>query len=274
MRHKKIGYSIIIILFLTSLILAGIIFHNENQTLEIVFLDVGQGDAILIQRGSNQILIDGGANEQKELAALGKYIPFWDRTIEVMIATHPDQDHIGGLLGVMKNYEVCEVINNSAHSDSLVYASYLKMIEDKKIERLRGSEGMNIKLGDMLLAILYPGENLTDNPKDTNADSLVAKLTYRDNSFIFTGDFPTEEDAKIFSLGEDLSAKVLKVAHHGSKYATSEEFLDKVKPREAVISVGKNNRYGHPAPEVIEKLKARGILVKRTDEIGDIIYEL
>ncbi len=272
MAKRKPIYFLIFILSIISLILAGIILYEKSQKLKIVFLDVGQGDAILIEKGSNQILIDGGATEQRELAELGKYIPFWDRNIEIVMATHPDQDHIGGLLGVLKNYTVSEVIDNSAHSDSLVYASYQKIIEEKKIERLRGSEGMNIKLDDMLLAILYPGPDLVDNPKDTNADSLVAKLTYHKNSFLFTGDFPTEEDAKIFASGEDLSATVLKVAHHGSKYATSEEFLDKVKPREAVISVGKNNRYGHPAQEAIDRLKARGIIIKRTDELGDIAY--
>lgn len=273
MSHKKTIYSFVLILFVISLILAGIIFHTKNQKLRIVFLDVGQGDSILIEKGSNQILIDGGASSQKELEELGKYIPFWDRTIETVIATHPDQDHIGGLVGVLKSYTVYTEIDNAADGDSEAYKNYLQLIKDKKIERLRGQKGMELKLDDAVLSILYPGPGLVDNPKDTNADSLVAKLTYAGHKILLTGDFPTEEDAKIFAAKVDLSSDVLKVAHHGSKYATSDEFLDKVRPQEAIISVGKNNRYGHPAAEIIDRLKSRGIMIKRTDEMGDIKYD-
>ncbi|MFA7319322.1 MAG: ComEC/Rec2 family competence protein [Parcubacteria group bacterium] len=272
MKHKKYIYILIAGLLALSLILAAIIFSSRNQKLKVIFLDVGQGDAILIEKGTNQILIDGGASSQKELEELGKYIPFWDREIETVIVTHPDQDHIGGLIGVLKSYRVCSEVDNFADGDSEAYKNYLQLISDKKIERLRGEGGMNIKLDDATLSLLYPGTDLVNNSKDTNADSIVAKLTTGQNIFLFTGDFPTTQDARIFASGVDLSATVLKVAHHGSKYATSDEFLDRVKPREAIISVGANNRYGHPAPEVLDKLKARGILIKRTDQVGDIVY--
>ncbi len=273
MSKRKTVYGLIVFLFTISLVLAGIIFYAKNQKVKVVFLDVGQGDAILIEKGSNQILIDGGPSSQKELEELGKYIPFWDRTIEVVIATHPDQDHIGGLIGVLKSYRVGEEIDNSAAGDSEAYKNYLQLINDKKIDRLRGERGINIKLDEANLTILYPGEDLVNNPKDTNADSIVAKLVAGKNVFLFTGDFPIEEDTRIFASGMDLSANILKVAHHGSKYATSDEFLGKVNPREAIISVGANNRYGHPAQEVIDKLKSHGIVVKRTDQMGDIVYE-
>ncbi len=273
MKSRKIVYGFLGMLLVISLLLAGIILHLRNQKLKIVFLDVGQGDAVLIEKGSNQILIDGGPSSQKELEELGKYIPFWDRTIELVIATHPDQDHIGGLIGVLKNYKVCEEMDNAATGDSDAYKNYLQLIDEKKIDRLRGERGMNIKLAEANLAILYPGKNLVNNPKDTNADSIVAKMTSGQNSFLFTGDFPTEQDTKIFAAGVDLAATILKVAHHGSKYATSTEFLDRVRPQEAIISVGANNRYGHPAAEVVDKLKTRGILVKRTDQLGDIEYD-
>lgn len=273
MKHRKYSYILIAGLFALSLILAAIIFSSHNQKLKVIFLDVGQGDAILIEKGTNQILIDGGASSQKELEELGKYIPFWDREIEMVIATHPDQDHIGGLIGVLKSYRVRSEMDNFADGDSEVYRNYLQLISDKKINRLRGELGMNIKIDDAILAILYPRKDLVNNPKNTNADSIVAKLTSGSNSFLFTGDFPTEEDDKIFLSGANLSAQVLKVAHHGSKYATSDEFLDRVKPHEAIISVGKNNRYGHPAPEVLDRLEARGITIKRTDEMGDIEYD-
>ncbi|MDO9231286.1 MAG: ComEC/Rec2 family competence protein [bacterium] len=272
MFSKKYFYYILLFLLLISLILAGVIWHSQNQKLKIIFFDVGQGDAIMISLGQNQILIDGGPSGQKEMEKLGKYIPFWDRKIEIVIATHPDQDHIGGLIDVMKNYKIGKVIDNSAENDSQVYKNYLEIIENKKIERLKGKEGMNIKIKDANLAIIYPNSILVNKPKDTNADSIVAKLTYGQNSFLFTGDFPLEKESALFSDKFDLSSKVLKISHHGSKNATSAEFLNKVGPVDAIISSGKNNTYGHPASELLERLKAKKIKVLRTDEKGDIEY--
>jgi competence protein ComEC len=273
MSKRKIIYSSILFLFTLNIILLGIIFCSRNQKLKVIFLDVGQGDAILIEQGSNQILIDGGPDGQILLEKLGKYIPFWDRNIEVIIATHPDQDHIDGLTGVMKNYKIGKVIDNGMESESQVYENYLNIINEKNISRLEGKKGMNIKLTEANLEIFYPADTPEKNSKDTNAGSIMGKLTYGQNSFLLTGDFPTIKDAEIFSSGANLSAKVLKIAHHGSKYATSEEFLEKVNPEEAIISVGKNNRYGHPAPEILERLKEKGVKILRTDEAGDIEYD-
>jgi competence protein ComEC len=145
MSKRKAVYSILIILFLVSLILAGIFYGSRKTNLEIDFLDVGQGDAVLVSQGSRQILIDGGPSGQKVLEKLGQYIPFWDRNIEVIIATHPDQDHIEGLIDVMKAYSVGEIIDNSYDADSQVYKKYLETIGEKKILRLKGEAGIYIK---------------------------------------------------------------------------------------------------------------------------------
>jgi competence protein ComEC len=279
MPNQKRLYLILLFLIIICLILAGIIFHSQKQELTVNFLDVGQGDAILISQGSKQVLIDGGPNGQVLLEKLGKYIPFWDRNIEVVIATHPDQDHIDGLIDAMKTYNIGEVVDNSEVTDSQVYKKYQEIIQEKNIPRIKGQLGMNIKISDdAKLEILNPGENLDNNPKDTNLDSIVAKLTYGENSFLFTGDFPIEKESELLK-GEaklpigSLASNVLKVAHHGSKYATSNEFLDKVAPKDAVISVGKNNRYGHPAQETLDRIISHKINVFRTDIMGDIIYE-
>ena len=272
MSRKKYAYIFLIFLLVISLILFGIIFYSRNQKLKVIFFDVGQGDAIMISQGQNQILIDGGPSGQKEMEKLGKYIPFWDRKIEIVIATHPDQDHIGGLIDVMKNYKIGKVIDNSAENDSQVYKNYLEIIKNKNIERLKGREGINIKIKDANLEIIYPSLNLTNNPKDTNVDSIVAKLNYGQNSFLFTGDFPLEKEPSLLSDKFDLKSRVLKVSHHGSKNATSEEFLKKVSPTDAIISSGKNNNYGHPSPEILERLKTKKTNIFRTDEKGDIEY--
>ncbi len=274
MSKRKAVYSILIILFLISLILAGIFYGSRDTTLEVDFLDIGQGDSVLISQGSKQILIDGGPNGQRVLEKLGQYIPFWDRSIEVVIATHPDQDHIDGLIDVMKTYAVGEVIDNSYDADSQVYKKYLETIEDRKIHRLKGEAGINIKLNDDAeVKIISPSSGPEKNPKDSNSGSIVAKLVFRANSFLFMGDLPDEEEKKLISENIDLSSRVLKVSHHGSKYASTDGFLEKVRPIEAVISVGKNNRYGHPSEETLGRLVARKIKILRTDEMGDVIYE-
>lgn len=273
MQNTKRLYLILAILAVMAIILAGIIFHSQKQELIVNFLDVGQGDAILISQGSKQILIDGGPNGQVLLEKLGKYIPFWDRNIEVIIATHPDQDHIDGLIDAMKAYNIGELIDNSEDSDSQVYKKYEEIIQEKSISRLKGKSGMNIKISDDAnLEIFSPGENLDNNSKDTNADSVVLKLTYGENSFLFTGDFPIEKEQEIINKNFDLKSNVLKISHHGSKYSTGSEFLEKIMPKDAVISVGKNNRYGHPAQDVLDRLNEKKINVLRTDEIGDVEY--
>jgi competence protein ComEC len=269
MRNRKIIYIVLFCLFALALILAGIIFVQKSQELKIVFLDVGQGDAILIEQGSKQILIDGGPSGQTLLNKLGKHVPFWDRNIEMVIVTHPDADHITGLVDVMQNYKVGIIVETLAVSDSQIFKKLEETIREKNIEKIEAQRGEKIILNEMAsMDILSPGSEAPINSNDTNASSIVAKLSFADNSFLFTGDLSSEREADLANIKAD----VLKVAHHGSKYSTGEEFLKAVSPEDAVISVGKNNRYGHPAPEALERLKSKNIRILRTDEMGDIEY--
>jgi competence protein ComEC len=279
MPNRKALYLILLVLFILAVILAGIIYYGQKQELKVVFFDVGQGDAILIEQGSSQILIDGGPDGKKVMEKLGEYVPFWDRNIEIVIATHPDEDHIDGLIDVMSGYKIGEVIDNGVNVDSQVYKKYEEAIATKNINHIEGKAGMEIKLADDIkLEILSPdGTQEKNNPKDTNITSIVSKLTSGENSFLFTGDLTKEGEQKILAddkILPELKSQILKVAHHGSKYSTSDEFLNIIQPREAVISVGKNNRYGHPAQEALDRLLAHKISVKRTDELGDIVYSL
>ncbi|PIP27222.1 MAG: hypothetical protein COX30_03075 [Candidatus Moranbacteria bacterium CG23_combo_of_CG06-09_8_20_14_all_39_10] len=274
MKNRKLVYTLILTLVLISFILAGIIFSAQNQKLRVFFLDVGQGDATLIMQGSNQILIDGGPSGQILLEKLGKYIPFWDREIEMVIATHPDQDHIEGLVDVLKNYKVDALMETQAQSESQVYKKLEEIMAGKNIAKIEGRAGAKIKLDQAELNILSPQDQLpVEVVKDTNMYSIVAKLVFGQNSFLFTGDLPSTEELKLIQDGTDLSAKVLKVGHHGSKYSTSNEFLEKVRPDWAIISVGKNNRYGHPSSDVLDRLRTHKINIVRTDEKGDITYK-
>lgn len=274
MRHRKIVYISIFALATIGLILAGIIRSGKNQELRVVFLDVGQGDAILISQGSNQILIDGGPDGQVLMEKLGRYVPFWDREIELVVATHPDQDHIEGLLGVMKNYKVGSLLETTVRSDSQLYGKYEELIAQKQIRKIDAVAGMEIKLDQAGMEILSPaGPVPTGTAKDTNSYSVVSRLVFGQSSFLLTGDLPDAEEKKLLQKNADLPARVLKVAHHGSKYSTTEEFLDKVRPDDAIISVGRNNRFGHPADEALDRLGERKINIFRTDEKGDIVYE-
>jgi competence protein ComEC len=253
--------------------LAGIIFYSRNQELKVIFLDVGQGDAILIEQGSKQVLIDGGPSGQVLLDKLGKYVPFWDRNIELVMATHPDADHITGLIDVLKNYSVGAIIETSAQSDSQTFKKLEELIKSKNIKSVAAERGEKIKLDEAAqVDILSPGPETPISIQDTNSSSIVAQLSYGNNKFLFTGDLPSEQETELLKQKLDLSTQVLKVSHHGSKYATSQEFLDAVKPIDAVISVGKNNRYGHPNQEVLDRLKNKNINIWRTDESGDIAY--
>lgn len=260
-------------MLIVSAILAGIIFVTQKQNLRIIFLDVGQGDAILISQGRNQILIDGGVSGQVLLGKLGEQIPFWDRKIELVVATHPDQDHIGGLIAVLENYQIGVVLDNGQVSETGVYEKYRAIIQKKQIRTVWAQRGVRVKLGQAAMEILSPDDVVGVSTNDSNLASVVAKLKFGENSFLFTGDLPFAGETQLLTSGANLSAQVLKVAHHGSKSSTSVQFLDAISPRDAVISVGAQNRYGHPTPEVLDRLKNKSIQIFRTDEVGDVEYD-
>lgn len=236
---------------------------------KVVFLSVGQGDAILLSRGSEQILIDGGRDGKRLLSHLGRHIPFFDRRIEAVIATHPDADHIGGFPALFRQYRIENFFSTGATSTTETWRALERLItgdESPTIFSAIAPTELEIPDGGVL-SILFPETPLPPDADETNTGSVVARFVFGETSFLLTGDLPEEElyvpDAPI--------STVLKVAHHGSKYSTSEAWLDLVQPKEAIISVGEN-RYGHPAPEVLERLAKRGIVTLRTDEQGDIVY--
>jgi len=245
----------------------------EAKPLQVVFLDVGQGDSILIQKGTWQILIDGGPSGKVELAKLGKYLPYFDREIEIVIATHPDKDHIAGLVEAARNYRIGKVLTTAAGKDTQVYKEWKDILDYNKIETLEALRGDRISFDGAEIKILSPQTSVDPAIGEANNESVVARLDYDENSFLFTGDIESHAENKILASGQNIDADVLKVAHHGSKYSSSEEFLDAASPDEAVISVGKNNSYGHPTEVVLEALKERNINILRTDERGDIVYK-
>lgn len=272
MKNRKLIYFFILFILILSLILGFMIHISNSQTFKVVFLNVGQGDAILISQGINQILIDSGSSGQVISEKIGKYIPFWDRKIETIVMTHPDQDHIGGFVEIFKNYEVKTVIKTNAQSESKTYNAISELIYEEGSEVVEAKIGINIIFPNGIrINTIYPFDSVTESKSDTNSSSVVMLLDHKKSRFLFTGDIPMEKENEILQKGIDISADILKVSHHGSKYSTSDEFLKAISPKDTIISVGKNS-YGHPTEDVLQRLKKIGARIFRTDEVGDIEY--
>lgn len=239
---------------------------TDARELRVVFLDVGQGDAILISRGSNQVLIDGGRSGATLLAGIARHVPFWDRTIETVIATHPDADHIGGFPELFSRYRVRTYLDNGTRSESRVFSLLETRRDESDAETMLARRDLTVSFPDGgTLTVLYPNGQ-TGFP-DANTGSVVSRFSFGETDFLLTGDLPKEE--RYFP--DPGTADVLKVSHHGSKHSTSETFLRLVSPKEAVVSVGPNS-YGHPDTEVLARLSMIGTTVRRTDRFGDIVY--
>jgi competence protein ComEC len=274
--------SFFVALSLALALTLGAVFSLPDDKLHLIFCDVGQGDAILITKGTTQILIDGGPN-QKVLTCLANHLPFWDRTIEMVVVTHPDNDHLGGLPDVIGRYNVTQLVSHSLVRDSAIFWTFRDEVIEKKISVYSPKAGDKIQLGGISLEILFPLEKLGDElvwqpeaetkvlgaysyPTNANDVSLVSLFSYGDFDALLPGDIGSQNEGVIET---DKEIEVLKVAHHGSKYSTSEEFLARLDPDLAVISVG-NNSFGHPTSEVLERLRNLGVEILRTDINGEI----
>jgi competence protein ComEC len=248
-----------------------------DDELHVSFLDVGQGDAILIQRGNQQVLIDGGPSPQALTMELGDRMPFWDRTIELVVLTHPHEDHLSGLVAVLERYTVEQVLYPDLDYDSSLYEEWRHLIAEKDIAVTWAQAGEVIDLGDgVKMAVLNPPATLFEGTdSDLNNNSAVLRLSYGRVSFLLTGDIEWEAEFRLIAEGSELGCTVLKVAHSGSLSSTTTDFLAAANPRVAVISAGEANPYGHPHDEVLERLEAfwdgEGNIF-RTDEQGTIEF--
>ena len=263
---------LIVVLLLANFFLWPIVWQRQNRLLTVAFLDVGQGDAIFIEApNGNQVLIDGGPG-RKVLSELGKVMSFYDRSIDLIIATHPDSDHIGGLPVVFDSYRIAGFIWPEVVCKNAICEALESKVDTESAREIIASRGEKIVLGDGVeLEILSPAGPVRGN--DTNAASVVAKLTYGQISFLFTGDAPQAIENYLANKdGEKLNVDVLKVGHHGSDTSSSPQFLAATSPAVAVISVGQENRYGHPKQSVLDLLNKNGVKIFRTDLEGVLIF--
>jgi len=268
-------YALLFFAVFTAIIWFFVFTENREHKLRVVFLNVGQGDSIFIQApNGNSALIDGGPPNGKVLSELGSVMSFFDRDIDVVIATHPDQDHIGGLPEVFSRYHVGALFESGLTSENGVYSAMEKEAEKDGTQKILARGGEKIKLAqNVILEILYPDKNFPPRA-ETNSTSVVVKLTYGNESFLFTGDLPQEQENELVQkYGTVLHANVLKFGHHGSKTSNSSGFFSVVAPEYGVVSVGEENKYGHPNKEVLDLAEQDKIKVLRTDIEGRIVFE-
>lgn len=239
-----------------------------SDNLKIVVCNVGQGDAILIQQKTTQILVDGGPNSSV-LSCLGRHMPFWDRTIEMVINTHPEADHYTGLIDVFKNYKVEKFGTNGITSSSQRYKVLENLVGGEGLTTTVLTTGTTIKADLIHLDILNP--DYVNQYQKSNNNGVVMLLKYNQFEAILTADTENEVSEKLSKLEKVKDLEYIKVNHHGSKNGMTENLLKQVNPEIAVISSGNKNSYGHPDEEIIKMLKDYGVKVLRTDEVGDVV---
>lgn len=245
----------------------------------LIGCDVGQGDALLITSGFNQVLIDGGPNNKVQ-QCLAENMPFWDRKIELVVNTHPDADHYKGLHQVVKNYRVEKFVTNNLLNSSEYFLEFRKTVLDQGIPIYLPRQGDLIEVGDLQFKVLWPEDQQNDyyawdndfvvddnvlgaKKQGFNNQSIVLLFQKGGFNALLTGDIDMKIEELLIDEGLP-DIELLKVAHHGSKYSTSEKLLDQVKPEVAVICVGEN-AWGHPTKEVLKKLVKKDVEILRTD---------
>lgn len=274
-RHTIVILGIAIAI---SVLMGMVVFQiQDRDQLRIVFFDVGQGDAALIISPSGRtMLIDTGRDGPLISRKLAEYLPWHRPTIDLLLLTHPDLDHVGGAASVIAEYDIGGVLMPYSTKDTALFADIIKEIRERDIPVLFASAGDEVALENALsFSILWPPRLAPGRASphgggpllSANNSSLVGLLLYKNDSFLFTGDLEARGERLLPFFSSMPHAEVLKVGHHGSKTSTSEEFFAEVNPSVTIISVGENS-YGHPHEEVLETL--RGTTILRTDTNGDI----
>jgi competence protein ComEC len=276
----RLGFSpkwLVLPLLIIATVVWSVALTMPDGKLHVSFLDVGQGDAILIRMPNGQdILIDGGPDTQKISLELSERLPFWDRTIDLVVCTQPQADHVTGLVEVLQRYRVKLILDPGIPYETSIYQEWLRLIDDKGIEYDITRTGQEIDLGNgVKMEVLNPPESLWEGTTDdVDNNGVVLRLSWGKVSFLFTADIGAEAELELIMQRANLKATVQKVAHHGSKTSTSPAFLAAVDPEVAVISVGADNPFGHPSADVLDRLTERlgEDNVYRTDQDGTIEF--
>lgn len=266
--YPILGILLVLFLFFSACAPAAPPAETGDATLSVRFLDVGQGDSIFLSCKGETMLIDAGEPDQGD-AVVSALRALRVERLNYLVGTHPHADHIGGLERVLSEFPVEKILMPRAETDTRTFESLLDAVAEKGLKVTAPEPGTEFDLGEARVEVLGPREIY----EDLNDCSLVLRVTLGRTSFLFTGDMEAGAEEDLLESGANLTARVLKVGHHGSETSSSEPFLDAVAPQYAVISVGEGNSYGHPAPQTLEALSRRGAEVFRTDLDGTILAE-
>lgn len=273
-KHRFAKWAILALVVADLFVWLALAESGRQNFTEVRFFDVGQGDAAFVQtaRGT-QIIIDGGPGNSV-LEKLGRAMPFYDRQIDWMILSHPDGDHLSGLLAVLENYQVDNIVWSGIGKDSAECRQWEEMIarEGARIFEVSARDKFTLDGGAVVVEILSPETESAGAKESSNNLSVAARIIHKNRAFLFTGDIDAKKEELIFRANPGLRADVLKIAHHGSKYSANEEFTAGLATAAAVVSCGKNNRHGHPHPETLDLLEKYDIKTLRTDEDGNIVF--
>lgn len=263
--NKRVLLFLLLLLIVLNGAVWVAIFYKERAELSVTFLNIGQGDAILIETPSGkQMLVDGGP-DRSVLRELPKVIGPLDKSLDLVVETHPDKDHIAGLVDVFARYQVGAFLSPGIPNDTSYTTSLVRASESEPgVVRVEARRGMRIHLGNGAYAdVLYPDREV--GGVETNTGSVVLQVVYGDTEFMLTGDAPTNVERWLVSLdGDALQSDVLKAGHHGSRTSTDQTWLEKVNPAYVVISAGLNNSYGHPHAEIVERIQSFGATLLST----------
>lgn len=265
-----------------ALVVAGAVWtaalSRPEGTLKVVFADVGQGDMTIITTPSGRtIVVDGGPDPERAIQVLDAQMPFWKRTLSLVVLSHPHSDHVSGLSEVLRRYDVEHILESRSRYESADYAAWSRLADSEDAQLLGVRPGMRLSFDDGVELYVLTPQDAGDGARssDVNDASVVVRLVYGNASFLLTGDVFREGERWLLGSGQVLDSDVLKVAHHGSKTSSSPSFLDAVSPGVAVISAGHDNRFGHPDQEVVERLE--GLMpasrIFKTFERGTITFK-
>ena len=274
-RFNRFWYAVVVLLLANAVVWVLKLQTRQRSYGQLHFFDIGQGDAIFYRTArGNDILIDGGPGD-RVLSKLGSAMPFTDRTLELVILTHPHADHVAGLVEVIKRLQVKKVMLPDVPHETATYQAFLTLLDSKHIEVVRPAAGSRIFLDEeTTFDILYPViARFPSIPADINDVSIVGRLSFGKTNALLTGHAGRDIENLLIALELPLESEILKVGHHGSRHSTLEAFFKAVHPDYSVISVGKNS-YGHPHEEVLGTLKTIPTQIYRTDEHGDIVFRL
>lgn len=256
----------------------GQFFYNlvkQNVSTKITFLDIGQGDATFIEFSNKQQMLIDCAKDSRILEALGRTMPFYDKSIDILVVTHPDLDHYGGCIDVLKRFHVDKIVYTGFEKQNQFFSAFKSEIEiqqQKKVQYLEIDKEQIWNIASTTVHFLFPDRPVEQTSFEGNNTSIIIKISQGEQDVLLTGDAEKElENYLIQKYGKALDVELSKVGHHGSDTSSIEPFLEATSPRIAIISAGLDNEYGHPTPRVLKRLKNIGAQIWRTDTQGDII---